>query len=400
MMWYLALAILLLVAVAMMLLVKRRQHSDYGMQAANRELYESRLQELQVELDEGKISTLDYDTAVLELKKTFVADNADEERPIKEAPANMLVPVLALVGITLALYFWVGDSWRQQQYADEALQRLPEISQRIMGDNSIQATPEEVELFALGLRQRLHQDPDAGAWMLYGRVMMQMRQVEQAIEAFEQSLALDPDRVSTLIAHAQALILMGSDANLAQAARNIRLVLEQQATNTEALGLLGIVAYERGDYEQAVQAWNLTLRLMDESDPRYAAIQASMESAEQRISGDIIFLTVTVDITDELRNEMPPQTNLFVFVRDPDGIRAPAAVIRQPVADLPVTVTLSEDNAMVDGHTLATISSWLVGARLTTGDTIDVTPGVMEARPRLVEKESGQQVELIISEMH
>ena len=400
MMWYLALAILLLIAVAMMLLVKRRQHTSYGMHAANRELYEARLQELQVELDEGKISTLDYDTAVLELKKTFVTENLDDERPVKEAPASMLVPVLALVGITLGLYFGVGDSWRQQHYADEALERLPEVSQRIMGDATQAASPDEVELFALGLRQRLHQDPDAGAWMLYGRIMMQMRQLEQAIEAFEQSLALDSDRVSTLIAHAQALILMGSDADLAQAARNIRHVLEQQATNTEALGLLGIVAYERGDYEQAVQAWNLTLRVLDEADPRYAAIEESVERAQQRISGDIMFLTVTVDITDELRNEMPPQANLFVFVRDPDGIRAPAAVMRQVVAELPVTVTLSEENAMVEGHTLATISSWLVGARLTTGDTIDIIPGVMEARPHLLDKEPGQQIELIISEMH
>lgn len=400
MMWYLALAILLVAAVLLMLLVKRQQHVAYGMQAANRELYESRLQELRVEQQEGTISEQDFDTAVLELKKTFVADNADDERPIKEAPAGMLVPVVVLVGLTLVLYFWVGDSWRQQQYADEALERLPELSERIMGDASIQASQEEVELFALGLRQRLQQDPDAGAWMLYGRVMMQMRQVEQAIDAFERSLQLDPNRTSTLIAHAQALIMMGSDAELARAARNIRQVLEQQTTNVEALGLLGIIAYERGDFEQAAQAWNLTLRLLNEDDPRYAAIQRSLESAEQRISGDIMFVTVTVDITDELRNEMPPNSNLFVFVRDPDGERAPAAVVRQPISDLPVTLTLTEEDAMVDGHTLATIGSWLVSARLTTGDTIDVVPGVMEARPRLLERESGQQVELTISEMH
>lgn len=400
MMWYLALAGLLLAAVVLMLLVKRRQHATYGMHAANRELYESRLQELQVERDQGRISSQDHDIAVLELKKTFVADNADAELAVKEVPASMLIPVVALVGLTLVLYFWVGDSWRQQQYADQAIERLPELSMQIMGNATAQPTAEDVELFALGLRQRLHSDPDAGAWMLYGRVMMQVRQVEQAVEAFERSLELDPQRVSTLIAHAQALILMGSDGELAQAARNIRTVLEQQAANVEALGLLGVIAYERGDFEQAAQAWSLTLRVMDENDPRYTAIQNSLASAEERLAGDIMFVTVTVNITDELRNELPPQANLFVFVRDPDGQRAPAAVVRQPVSDLPVTLTLSEENAMVEGHTLATINSWLVSARLTTGDTIDVVPGVMEARPRLLEKESGQQIELIISEIH
>ncbi|RAK00781.1 c-type cytochrome biogenesis protein CcmI [Aliidiomarina maris] len=399
-MWYAALAILLIGAVALLLLVKRQQRATYGMHAANRELYQSRLSELESERAEGTLSDADYEAALLELKKTFVADNADEERPITEQPAGMLVPVVALVGLSLVLYFWVGDSWRQQQQADTALAQLPALSERIMGDASAEATQEEVELFALGLRQRLQQDPDAGAWMLYGRVMMQMRQVEQGIDAFERSLALDPNRTSTLIAHAQALIMMGSDNELAQAARNIRRVLENQATNVEALGLLGIIAYERGDFEQAAQAWRLTLRLLDESDPRYASIQRSLESAEQRASGELMFITVTVDISDELRNEMPPHANIFVFVRDPDGQRAPAAVVRQGVSDLPVTLTLTEEDAMVDGHTLATIDSWLVSARLTVGDTIDVVPGVMEARPRLVNKESGQQIRLTISEMH
>lgn len=400
MMWYVALAILLIAAVLLMLLVKRQQHASYGIQAANRELYESRLQELSTERTEGTLSEQDYSAAVVELKKSFVADNADDEKSIKETPAGMLVPMILLVVITLVLYFWVGDSWRQQQTADGALAQLPELSEKIMGNSQAQASPAEVETFALGLRQRLQQEPDAGAWMLYGRVMMQMRQLEQAIEAYEQSLALDPGRTSTLIAHTQALVMMGSDGDLVRAARNIRQVLEVQPMNPEALGLLGIIAYERGDFEQAGQAWRIALQLLDESDPRFAAIESSLEDVDQRLSGDLVYITVTIDISDELRNEMPPQANLFVFVRDPDGSRAPAAVVRQPISDLPVTLTLSEDDAMVEGHTLTTIQSWLVSARLTTGDTIDVRPGVMEARPRLIETESGQQVELTISEMY
>lgn len=400
MMWYVALVILLVAAVLLMLLVKRQQHASYGIQAANRELYESRLQELSGERAEGTLTEQDYHAAVIELKKSFVADNADDEATIQETPAGMLVPVALLLVISLVLYFWVGDSWRQQHTADQALAQLPELSAKIMGNSQAQPTPVEVETFALGLRQRLQHEPDAGAWMLYGRVMMQMRQLEQGIEAFERSLALDPGRTSTLLAHAQALVMMGSDGDLVRAAQNIRQVLEAQPMNPEALGLLGIIAYERGDFEQAGQAWRFALQLLDENDPRYAAIESSLEDVEQRLSGDLVYITVTVDITDELRNEMPHQANLFVFVRDPDGSRAPAAVVRQPISDLPVTLTLSEEDAMVEGHTLATIQNWLVSARLTTGETIDVRPGVMEARPRLIETESGQQVQLTISEMH
>lgn len=401
MMWYIALVLLMVAALVVLLVVRRTQVSSYSMQAANRDLYEARLLELEQEQREGTLSAGEYDAAVVELQKTFVADNADDDKPVQERPAGVVIPVVVLIGLSGLMYFVVGDSWQLQRQADQAVQQLPELSQRIMGETGQAApTTEELDMFALGLRQRLEQRPDAGAWMLYGRVMMQMRQIEQAVDAFEKSLTLEPNRISTLITHAQALIMMGSDGDLARAARNIRRVLEEQPMNTEALGLLGVIAYERGDFVQAQQAWQITLQLLDREDPRYTAIENSLTDVENRLSGELIYLTVTVDITDELRNEMPPFANVFVFVRDPDGERAPAAVVRQPVSDLPVTITLTEEDAMVEGHTLATINRWLVSARLTTSDTIELQPGVMEARPRLLDNESGQQINLTISEMY
>ncbi|MGX5913424.1 c-type cytochrome biogenesis protein CcmI [Aliidiomarina sp. Khilg15.8] len=395
---YLMLFILLAIAVGLLLLARRRQTSTYTIEASNRALFEARLQELSADRSEGILSDEDYDRAVMELKKSFVAENANEEKAIIDKPAGVVLPIVVLVVVTVGLYY-TFDSWRLQQRAAEARAALPELSQRILGDSDAQATQEEMEIFALGLRQRLAEEPDAGAWMLYGRLMMQQRQLEQALEAFERSLQLEPNRVSTLITYSQALIMSGSDVDLGQAARNIRRVIEEQPTNAEALGLLGVIAYERGDYEQAQQAWEMTLEVLNPDDPRYAAIEESLREVAERLDGNVLFLTVTVDISTELRNEMPANANLFVFVRDPDGQRAPAAVVRQRVSDFPTTVTLTEENAMVDGHTLATIDSWLVGARLTTSDTIEVRPGVMEARPRLLDKESGQSVTLTISEL-
>jgi cytochrome c-type biogenesis protein CcmI len=397
-MWYLMLFLLLAIAVALMLLARRQQTYNYTIEASNRALFEARLQELASDRSEGTLSDDDYDRAVMELKKSFVAENADDEKAIIDKPANVLLPIVVLVVVSVGLYY-TFDSWRLQQRAVEARAALPELSERIIGDSNAQATQAEMETFALGLRQRLAEEPDAGAWMLYGRLMMQQRQLEQALAAFERSLDLDPNRISTLITYSQALIMSGSDVDLGQAARNIRQVIERQPTNAEALGLLGVIAYERGDFEQAQQAWEMALEVLNPADPRYAAIEESLAEVAQRLEGNLLFLTVTVDISSALRNEMPANANLFVFVRDPDGQRAPAAVVRQRVSDFPTTVTLTEENAMMDGHTLATIDSWLVGARLTTSDTIEVRPGVMEARPRLLEKESGQSVTLTISEL-
>ncbi|RUO26351.1 c-type cytochrome biogenesis protein CcmI [Aliidiomarina minuta] len=398
MMWYLALVILLVAAVALMVFVRRKQDHAYTIQESNRELYEARMREMKLEMEEGSLSEEEHAQAELELKKSFVSDNADDEEPIQEKPAGILIPIILLVLIAVGVYLY-GDSWQQQRYADSALQKLPELSQKILVERDQSASTEDVQTLALGLRQRLEDRPDGNIWAIYGRLMMQLRMLDEALEAFERSLSLEPDSTSTLITYSQALIMSGSDSELGQAARNIRRVIEVQPMNAEALGLLGVIAFERGDYEQAVQAWEITLPLLDQSDPRYTAIEQSLEQAQERLSGDLIYVTVTVDITDELRNEMPFNANLFVFIRDPDGERAPAAVVRQRVSDFPITVTLSEEDAMMPEHTLATIDNWLLSARLTTEDTIEVRPGVMEARPRMLSRESGQQVNIIISEL-
>jgi hypothetical protein len=54
---------------------------------------------------------------------------------------------------------------------------------------------------------------------------------------------------------------------------------------------------------------------------------------------------------------------------------------------------------MVENLNLSSASSWLVQARITTGDTMDRRQGDMEARPMLVERESGRQIRIVITEL-
>lgn len=396
-MWYIALALLAVLTVAYLFLVRRQQSNEWSTLQANREVYESRLAELEEEARENLISEKELNQAKRELQRAFLSDSDNPDEEVHMKPVNIWIIIVLVLVIATGLYIYDG-SWKQQREADQARENLPELSNRILRGEGAPPSEEEVWEFALGLRQRLAEQPDAGAWALYGRIMMQLQQIDQALDAFESSRQLDPNRISTLTSYSQALIMSGTDPDLGRAARFIRQIIEEQPENAEALGLLGVVAFERGDFSQAVQAWELTLQAMSPEDPRYEAIERSLEQARARDSGEVMTLTVTVNIHEQLRNEMPWAANLFVFVRDPDGGRAPVAVIRQRITDLPVTVTLTDENVMMEGQSLSDIDQWLVGARLVHGDTIELRPGDMEARPRLIDRQSGQQIELIINE--
>ena len=78
-----------------------------------------------------------------------------------------------------------------------------------------QVDAETLSTFALGLRQKLQrQGDDPIAWWIYAGLMTDLQQFDQANNAFERSLKLDPDRVGTLISYARFLLQNGgADAN-------------------------------------------------------------------------------------------------------------------------------------------------------------------------------------------
>lgn len=398
-MWYFLLALLLVLAIVFMVLARRNQWETWTIEQANKEIYESRILELEEDVRQGVISEKERVHAEKELLKAFVTDIHDPDAKVEKKPAGILVPTVILVVLAVGIYIYDG-SWQQQQRSDRAHEALPGLSAWLQGDQSAAPRSEDdLWTYALGLRQRLMDEPEPNAWSLYGRLMMQVRQLEQALEAFEMAYRLEPNNYNNLMSYSQALIMSGSDHDLSLAARNLRMVLQQNGTNVEALGLLGIVHFERADFERAAASWDLALSLMDESDSRYSAIADSLRQAQDRIDGTVTTLTVTVEITEALRNEMAWVNNLYVFVRDPDGGREPIAVTRQRVTDFPVTLTLTDEDAMLEGVDLSSASSWLVQARLTTGETMERRRGDFESRPMLIERESGRQIRITLTDM-
>ncbi|RUO37378.1 c-type cytochrome biogenesis protein CcmI [Aliidiomarina shirensis] len=398
-MWYAMIALLLVLAIFLLWLARRQIWESWTLEQANKEIYESRLLELEEDLGQGLISEKELMLAKKELKKTFVTDVHDPDSAVSIKPVGFIVPSILIAVLAVGIYVYDG-SWVQQQRSDEATEILPKLSEWLLGD--MEAAPEtrdDMWTYALGLRQRLMDNPDANAWSLYGRMMMQLEQLEQALDAFSKSYEMEPNNYSNLMSYSQALIVSGTDQELNRAARFLGNVLQENPQNPEALGLLGIVNFERADFERAAQAWEMALMLMDENDSRYSSIQNSLEQARERADGSVMTLVVTIDISETMRNELAPVNNVFLFVRDPDGGSAPIAVTRQRVTDFPITITLTDSDAMLDNVNLSSAESWLVQARVTTGDTMDRRSGDMEARPVLVEKESGRQMRIVITEM-
>ncbi|WP_369743540.1 c-type cytochrome biogenesis protein CcmI [Pseudidiomarina sp. PP-1MA] len=367
----------------------------------NRELYQQRKLELVAERDDGLLTVEAFARANDELDKRFVTENSELEQVADRQMGNAVwVPAVVVMVAAVILYFTFG-SWQLQRQADDALAALPDLGRKVMSDQSAQTTREELEIFALGLRQRLAQTPDDNGmvWQIYARVMTQLGQAEQAVDAFEKALAINPSNQQAQLGYAQLLVNFGEEQYLAQAAQLLVQVLQQDPTQQEALSLLGLIAYQRGDWQQAQTAWQLLQDQIAPADERFAAIQQALDDVEQRLVAADASLTVTVSLAPELQDQVPAGGTLFVYIIDPDGSRMPAAAVRQPVANFPITIELSDANAMLPEFVMSGLNRWQVMARISSDEQIEAAPGDLDAEPLVLEAGSATSVQLEISKI-
>lgn len=362
----------------------------------NRELYQQRKEELVQERDDGLLTAEAYARANDELDKRFVSENTElEQVHDQQVGRNIWLPAIIVLVLTVVFYTLFG-SWSLQRQADEALEQLPELGKKVLTNADAQATREELETFALGLRQRLAAEPnDAVAWLVYAHSMSALGQLEQSIDAYKKSLSIEPNRVGTLVSYARLLLQTGDEDFMPEAATLLRRVLEQEPSNQEALSLLGFVAFQRGDWQQAVAALELFLQQIPATDERYQPVATAVAEAKQRLAAEDVELTVTVNISEEARSAIPQGATLFVYVRAAEGPGMPAAVVRQPVTEFPVTVTLSDANAMLPDYRMSQLNQWQVMARISADERIEAEPGDRDAEPLIIDAAS-TRVELVI----
>ena len=388
--------LMLLVAVVFILLATGKQRRILKRQDENKRWYEQRLTELEEERSLHGLSDEEYEYSKQELDKTFVNDSKDIEETIEWRPAPVVLPAVIVVIISVALY-WSFGSWQLQEQAADARERLPELGKKLLSEQTQAADPEELNLFALGLRQKLMSDPnDAIAWWIYAGLMVDIGAPEEADEAFQKSLDLEPERLNTLVSYSRFLLMSGSAQNKAKAANLLARALKLNPANIEALSLLGFVAYEQQDWEQAIQAWTLLQQQLSPGSERYVAVQNALADAKQQQANAGMTLTVTVNIDNAVQEFLPEGATLFVYVTGNDA-PMPAAVVREPVEGFPVTYTLSNANAMLPDHKLSDLDEWTVRARVSQDENIEAEPGDLEAPTVTIKAKANQTATVALS---
>jgi cytochrome c-type biogenesis protein CcmI len=365
---------------------------------SNKSLIKQRLNELVTEQQQGLLSDTDRLQSENELKLALL----DEVKTSHENTDNVTVVVLVGAVISLSVgiaVYWYANQIQQISNWQSAQQQTSELGQKILqGDKTLQL--QDLQTFALGLRTKLVDTPeDATGWMLLGRVSGALNRLDSAIQAFEKSLQFEPNNIGTLSSYAQSLLMTGQEEQVLHAKRVLLRILSLEPDNTNAMGVLAVVASELNDPLLALKNWQQLLGFIPKNDANYPVISqriiklqaqlgqlansntdstpSSVVSSSEKNTATRV--SITVKIGEDLQDKLPKNGFLFVFAQESSGkVRMPAAVVKMPLGDFPVVIELSDKNAMMPNYTLSQLDKAKLVARISIDENVVQSPGDMQ----------------------
>lgn len=392
---------------------ERIQRLDHNANSELIRIYHQRLDELKTDLDNQRIDAQMHDESVIEQKRRLL-NELSPEKALNSKGNNRIFALTGagfLIVLTAIFYGYTGSQQQIKGWHD-AMANLKSYGERAVMQDGEPLTPNELQAFALALRTKLDQSgDDEVAWMLLGRVAMSLNEFDMAMQSFDKVLKMNPDNKQVLISYSQVLLMEGSDANMSRAATMLSRVLKAEPTNIDAISLLALIAYERKDWLQAKTAFEVLLASMQQNDPRYsmiaeriAEIDAHLNNQQQVTNTEIAEasqseIRITVDLDSALADSQPQNGTLFVFAKAASGPQMPLAVVKMTEYSFPLTVTLSDSNAMVEGLNLSSVDKIILTARLSKDATVVTSSGELEGKSGILERANVKEYALLINEL-
>ena len=401
---YLGSGLLLLVAlviVAFPFLVRsNRQQQDT---LTNTQIIKQRLSELEKEVDEGVLSEQDKQQAIDELKMAVLDENEFQQQAAVSIRLPMILGALVTAAAGAVVYHHANQVAKVSQW-QTSIERLPELSKRVVIDADQTIQPKDLQEFALGIRTKLIDNPDdAIGWLLLGRIHASLNSLETALQAFEKALQLDPEHTGILNSYSQALVLTGQESYMHKGLSLLQRLVAKTPDDINVIGMLAVTASQLGRHELALENWLKLQSVMPASAPMRAEVDkrvtqlqglldgrdsselsqlagstnADNVEPEQKVAATSV--QVNVELSPQLADKLPAQGFLFVFAQDANSqMRMPAAVVKSPLDSLPVTIELSDNNAMMADYTLSQLTRARLVARISVDGNVATSAGELQ----------------------
>lgn len=380
----------------------------------NKAFYKDRLQELETEDESGIIDN--KGELIADLKNSLLDDipQSAQNQQDSVAAAKFAIPSLILVVVlSYGMYVEFGASKAVKDW-QVSVDRLPVLANQYLDPKSEPLSQKQMEDLILGLRTTLQENPDkVEGWLFLGQLGLDLQSPDLAIGSLNHAQRLAPTDKNVLLSYARALMMSDAPNDQQKSMSILDQLMEYKEVDPSVFSLVAFNAFENGDYQKAADYWQQMLNLVSKDDPRYSMIEKSITMAKMRQNGQVDASTasphgqldssndeattqdamtqnsaqsqssaqtsdsiqtsdsqaadsnrvqVTIHLDPKLKQ--PEQALLIVSVHPASGAPMPVAAARYPLTQLPLTVTLDDENNLMPSQKLSDLDEYIVRARI------------------------------------
>ena len=254
------------------------------------------------------------------------------------------------------------------------------------------ATAAEAERVLQQLETKLEENPqDLDGWLLLGGWYVRLGRFGPGVEAFQHAYDISKgENVDAAIGLGEALVLVDPSALTGRAAQLFDAALAKAPNHPKALWYGSMSALQAGDLRKGRDRLQMLLaqnppeqlrglleRQIQDLNQQLGEAGEGASSEAARASepaGATRSVRISVSIAPEIQKRLTGALPLFVLARDPAG-GPPLAVQRHSSAATPLTVELTERDAMMPTRTIASVSRVQLVARISKSGTPQAQSG-------------------------
>lgn len=424
---------LTLVAVYVLIrpLLKPYQGEDNQRRTQNIQYARERLSELQAQLESEEITSAEHADFKAEVEANLAADLDLANASIENVDGNgsnvpnavIVTLVCCLVPFSaLGLYLLTGNS--QAISGTQMMAPASSASTAATGE----AANADIDSLLSSLEQKLQSNPeDKQGWTVLARTYQQLGRYSDSVKAYKTLLELDPKNPDVYAGLADASALQAGGILAGQPASYVHEALKLDAQHAQALWLAGLAEVQDGNHAPALEYWDRLMPLLAEFPQQQAelrdVIRQTAEAANiarDQFTGsaatdvsstntdsdvpstgaaaDAIGVSVSATIAPAVKQQVAPDTVVFIFARAQQGPPAPLAVKRLRVSDLPTTVRLTAQDAMMPQLSLSLFEDIVVSARISQSGNPIAQPGDFQSELVNTTNTETETINLLISE--
>ena len=328
-------------------------------------------------------------------------------------------------------YAWLGNPAGLAVAPGKAVPAAPEAA-------SLRPSQADITAMVERLVERLKTTPDdVEGWTMLGRSYSVLERFELALQAFQRVLALRPQDAQAHADVADAMAMTNDRTLDGEPERLIARALVLDPDNAKALGLAGTIAFERGDGATAARHWERVLKAARPDSEMARRLREAVDEARKRAGlaalplaaattaataattatatatttatarvaaiaaaaaptgppgagsdgapvGPAAAVQARITLAPALAARAAPGDTVFIFARSAQGGKAPLAIQRRQVQDLPLDITLDDSMAMSPAMRLSTVSQVVIGARISKSGNAMPQPGDLQGLSAVV----------------